>query len=85
MSLRSLERIRKRKTEDEEFLFAILPALYFHLTWQRKIDKPYLSFLYGKEQRQLLFEAKTWWELGSRLGEFVQCLKQPVLVSKFED
>uniref|UniRef100_A0ACD5VPM5 Uncharacterized protein n=2 Tax=Avena sativa TaxID=4498 RepID=A0ACD5VPM5_AVESA len=55
MSLRSVERIRKRKNEDEEIMFVILPALHLHLTCPRERVKRHLSFLYGKERvRELL-------------------------------
>jgi hypothetical protein len=55
MDLVSVERIRKRKKEDEEFMFIILPALHFHLTWQKQRQIRHLSFVYGKEHvRKLL-------------------------------
>uniref|UniRef100_A0ACD5YXX8 Uncharacterized protein n=1 Tax=Avena sativa TaxID=4498 RepID=A0ACD5YXX8_AVESA len=55
MSLRSVERIRKRKNEDEEIMFVILPALHLHLTCPKERVKRLLSFLYGKERvRELL-------------------------------
>jgi hypothetical protein len=55
MDLRSVERVRKRKNKDEEFMFVILPALYFHLTWQKQRQQRHLSFVYGKEHvRELL-------------------------------
>jgi hypothetical protein len=55
VDLVSVERIRKRKKEDEEFMFIILPALHFHLTWQKQGQIRHLSFVYGKEHvRKLL-------------------------------
>ena len=55
MNERSLQRARKRKADDEEeLLFFILPALYFHLTHTEKI-KRHSSVLYGKNKvRKLL-------------------------------
>ena len=50
MNPRSLERIRKRKADDdEEMMFFILPALYLHLTRTEK-NKRHSSILYGKER-----------------------------------
>lgn len=56
MTSRSLDRVRKRKNEDEEVMFVILPALHLYLsTLQRKKEPRHLSFLYGKERvRELL-------------------------------
>ena len=54
MSSRSLERIRKRKNEDEEIMFIILPALHLYLSW-RKREKRHTYFLYSQEHvRELL-------------------------------
>uniref|UniRef100_A0ACD5VR53 Uncharacterized protein n=1 Tax=Avena sativa TaxID=4498 RepID=A0ACD5VR53_AVESA len=50
MSLWSVERIRKRKNEDEEIMFVILLSLHLHWTCQRERVKHHLSFLYGKER-----------------------------------
>jgi hypothetical protein len=49
MELGSVERVRKGKNEDEESMFVILPALYFHLTWQKQRHQRHLSFVYEKE------------------------------------
>lgn len=51
MDLQSIERIRKRKADDEdELLFFIIPALYVHLS--NKVEKTirHPSFLYGKRK-----------------------------------
>lgn len=55
MDPRRLERIRKRKADDDdEMLFFILPALYLHLTQTEK-NKRHSSILYGKKRvRELL-------------------------------
>jgi hypothetical protein len=49
MDFVSVERIRKRKKEYEEFMFIILPALHFHLTWQKQRHIRHPSFVYSKE------------------------------------
>uniref|UniRef100_A0ACD5Y4M9 Uncharacterized protein n=1 Tax=Avena sativa TaxID=4498 RepID=A0ACD5Y4M9_AVESA len=51
MNPRSLESIRKRKTEDDdEMVFFIFPALYSHLMDSRERIKRHSSILYGKKR-----------------------------------
>jgi hypothetical protein len=56
MNPRSLELIRKRKAEDDdEMMFFIFPALYFHLLGSREKTKRHSSILYGKKRvREIL-------------------------------
>jgi hypothetical protein len=58
MNQQSLEIVRKRKADDDdEMVFFIFPALYFHLLGSREKTKRHSSILYGKRRvREILDE-----------------------------
>jgi hypothetical protein len=51
MSSRGVELVKKKKAdEDDEMVFLIFPALYFHLMGSREKTQRHSSILYGKRR-----------------------------------